>query len=246
MVDFFKSRDYPNEIIQEALERASATSRESALTPQSKADKDDRPILALTYHPHNLPVKNVLLRNFHLLQQDPTLGHIFKKPPLVAYRRDTNMGDTLVHATFNKDDNTDQNLCGNKPCGTPGCHTCPYIDTSTVFTGPTGNFSISRQFSCKSSNIVYILTCYRCNKMYVGETYRPLNERFKEHERSARLQTDNPVGQHFKSAPHNLKTDLRIAAIWSTSREGAYRKHFESKMILSLGTKQPHGMNVKR
>ena len=45
----------------------------------------------LTFHPHNNPVKAIILNNFKILQNDPETGAIFWQPPLVSFKRDKNV-----------------------------------------------------------------------------------------------------------------------------------------------------------
>ena len=110
--------------------------------------------------------------------------------------------------------------------------------------GPQGQFTSRSSFTCKSSDIVYILTCTLCHKLYVGETCRTLNERFTEHLRSMRLNYNDPIGQHFNSPVHN-HTHAKVAAVWQNPRDRAYRKHMESQVINRLGTLQPAGINTR-
>ncbi|KAL8592688.1 hypothetical protein ACOMHN_037628 [Nucella lapillus] len=133
---------------------------------------------------------------------------------------------------------------GCRPCGDKRCKTCPFIDASTTLGGPTGTFTVRSSLSCQSRDIVYILTCTLCSKLYVGETCRSLAERFSEHLRSMKLGYSNPVGQHFASPYHSF-SHAKIAAVWQNPRDRVYRKHMESRIISRLGTTQPAGMNVR-
>ena len=247
MEQFFLSRGYPKEITQPALQKASSTPRDNTLAPKTVPTKEDRPILTMDFHPHNMAVKNILLQNFGMLQEDPELRTVFSQRPLVAYKRDRNMRDLLVHARRSETDDTNHSRPGTSPCGTRNCKACQHIDTKTHFKGPKGEFSVRSNFNCQSSHVIYILTCTKCQLLYVGETYRPLVERFKEHERNARLaKKDTPVGQHFSATPHNLAQHMRIAAIYQTTRDGVFRKFMESSIIKKLGTAQPHGLNTRK
>ena len=131
---------------------------------------------------------------------------------------------------------------GTSPCQLPICKTCPYIDSNTTFYGPSGKFHAKSNLTCTSSDLIYILTCTLCQKMYVGETYRSLSERFSEHLRSIRLKYSNPVGSHFNDPLHNL-SHVRMAAVWKNGQSGIYRKFMESAIKPRPGTLQPNGLN---
>lgn len=242
MTTFFTSRGYPTDTIREALNRACATSRSQALTPKPTSDTEDRPVLTMVFHPHNLPVKNILLKNFSILQKDPKLCTVFRKPPLVAYKRDTSLRDHLVHSSVNTSQTSLPH--GTSPCNLPKCKTCPFISTTTLITGPSGQFRVQSPFTCQSDNLVYILSCTLCSKLYIGETYRTLNERFTEHLRAIRLAYNTPVAVHFNSTQHNL-SHVQITAVWQNHSGPSHRKFLESHLISKLGTVIPNGLNTR-
>ena len=243
MCTFFEEREYPKHIVQKALERARGISRKDALNPGERDDHEDRPVAVIPYHPHNLPICDILRRNFHILQSDPDLGQVFQRLPLIAFQREKNLRDLLVRAKVGLRTNN-PGPPGCNPCDEARCKTCAHIDTSTTFVGPKGRFIPRSQYTCKSSDLVYILTCTLCHKLYVGETCRTLNERFSEHLRSMRLNYRDPVGQHFNSPLHN-HTHAKVAAVWQNPCDRTYRKQMESQIISRLGTVQPAGINMR-
>ena len=56
-----------------------------------------------TFHPQNISVKNILLKNFKLVQHDPTTAEIFTQPLLISYKRDKNLSNFLVKSTLKSD-----------------------------------------------------------------------------------------------------------------------------------------------
>ena len=57
--------------------------------------------LILTYNPINHHVKNILSRNFDLLKSDPETKELFGNSRVLgAYRRDTNLRDSLVSSNL--------------------------------------------------------------------------------------------------------------------------------------------------
>jgi len=38
------------------------------------------------------------MKNWHIIQQQPILAHIFKQPPIVSYRKEKSLKDSLVRA----------------------------------------------------------------------------------------------------------------------------------------------------
>ena len=243
MISFFKERGYPNTVCTSALEKAKNTTRNEALTPSPFKATDDRPVLALTFHPHNIKVKNIIIDNFHLLQSDPRLSQIFPKPPLIAYKRDQNLRDHLVHARV-KSEVQVASRPGTTPCNRPKCLTCQYVNPASVIVGPKSSFHLHSSHNCTSSDIVYAITCALCDKVYIGETYRTLDDRFKEHHRAVRLSYNTPVGNHF-NLPHHSLHHIRISALWHNSASPQRRRFMEAKLIEDLGTLKPAGLNIR-
>ena len=99
MCQFFEKRGYPASVIRAAHHRVQQIDRQSALQTSQK-EKNDRIPFTLTFHPHNNPVKAIILNNFKILQNDPETGAIFSQPPLIAFKRNKNVGNFLVRSTF--------------------------------------------------------------------------------------------------------------------------------------------------
>ena len=97
MCQFFKKRGYPDSAITTGKHRAQEIDRETALQT-SQNEETDRIPFTLTYHPQNLAIKNVILKNFKILSNDPETKHIFSLPPLISFKRDKNLGNFLVRA----------------------------------------------------------------------------------------------------------------------------------------------------
>ena len=82
-----KKRGYPDSAVTTGKHRAQEIDRETALkTSQNK--ETDRIPFTLTYHPQNLAIKNVILKNFKILRNDPETKHMFSLPPLISFKRD--------------------------------------------------------------------------------------------------------------------------------------------------------------
>ena len=129
----------------------------------------------LTYHPHNLAAKNIILKNFKLLQNDSKTGRIFSQPPLISFKRDKNIGNFLVRSVLKSDDQP-----GTFKCARKRCNTCPFIHNADKITGPKRSIKITDRFTCTSANVIYCITCTLCKKIYIGETGRRLGDRFCE------------------------------------------------------------------
>ena len=126
MAGFFVHRNYPRTVIDRALRRVNNISRETAMRPSDDADSNKKVIpLILTFNSINCRVKKILSNNFTLLQSDPETRDVFKDfRVLGAFRRDTNLKDSLVRSSLQTTASTEDDLTGTFPCNRPRCKTC--------------------------------------------------------------------------------------------------------------------------
>ena len=244
-MDNFSDRHYPTSILQRTLGRAKSVSRESSLLPSDRPT-GDRPIVVIPYHPHNLPIKRILLDNWNILKKDPTVGKAFAAVPLVAYKRMRNIKDHVVRSRL-RDPHTNgpQAAPGTHPCTKLNCKACPFLDSNILVKGHSGKFKIHRSFHCQMSNVVYAITCKYCGKLYIGETERTLETRFSEHLASVRLNKDHlPVARHFNSFGHYIQ-EMRVQIFWRIIGDVVDRKYWEAQHISRLNTVSPFGLNLK-
>ena len=93
---------------------------------------------------------------------------------------------------------------GFNHCNRPHCRYCPLLDKSGTIKNNFGEtFQTMKNISCRSSNLIYCISCNKCNKQYVGQTMLRLKDRFIHHFRD--IETDNKeksVSRHFNSKDH--------------------------------------------
>ena len=87
MCHLFNKRGYPDSVVNTAQHRAQQIDRQSALQTSQK-EKNERIPFTLTYHPHNLAAKNIILKKFKLLRNDNETDRIFSQPRLISFKRD--------------------------------------------------------------------------------------------------------------------------------------------------------------
>jgi hypothetical protein len=98
-------------------------------------------------------------------------------------------------------------------CNNVNCRYCPKINkTGQISSSVTGReYRCMENDSCRSSNLIYCITCTRCKKQYVGQTSLRLNQRFVHHFYSiTKPDVSKPVGKHFSSRSHNGIKDVEI------------------------------------
>ena len=133
-------------------------------------------------------------------------------PPLIAFCHPRNLRDFLVRASLTV---TSQEPPGNHPCGAAGCKMCPILTATDKFTSHTivQVFKINFTTSCKSSNIICLVTFRRCGQQYVGETGQLLYHTINGHRYNINhTSTKFPVALHFNGKRHTL-ADMTVVAI---------------------------------
>ena len=82
---------------------------------------------------------------------------IFTKPPLMAFRRDSNLRDILVHSKLKKrEDNP-----GNYPCKHPRCRTCNHVSQLPTIQNLGNSFTVHKRYTCSSACLI----CYKMQKV---------------------------------------------------------------------------------
>ena len=243
MRNFFVQRGYPTSLLDTAFSKASSIPRSNTLTNSVHNGTDNNKIpLVLTYHPFNFKVRDVIRKNFHILKNDPQTSSIFSESPLVSFRHNKNIRESLVSSSLTSKTSLSE---GTFPCKRGNCKTCDYIDSTTTISAPKSNYKIKHLFSCTSSHLIYCISCSRCGMLYIGETGRTLRTRFGEHRRAVQANdVHQPVARHFNAGNHCI-SDMKIRALCPVSGSNDSRKKQEMSLISKLGTLQPLGINER-
>jgi hypothetical protein len=128
-------------------------------------------------------------------------------------------------------------------CTSNRCRVCHRVQQCLSFTSSVNgrSFGIKDSISCKTSNIVYLITCIQCSKQYVGETSRTLADRANDHFSAIRLKKPTPVGLHF-NLPNHDSSHVSITGIEAFTDNNS-RKIKEITWQNLLQTCHPHGIN---
>ena len=98
-----------------------------------------------------------------------------------VYRRPKNLKDLLVRASISTDIDSDKSK-RMKACKNPAkCRYCPILNKTGHIKSTVSkrDYATKINVSCQSNNLVYAITCRKCDKQYVGKTGRRLMERFQ-------------------------------------------------------------------
>ena len=176
-----------------------------------------------------------------VLYRSSRMREVFKEPPIVAFRRDKNLCDTLVHGK------TSGALRSTRTSCKTHCENCRLLSRDEISdTSCQVTYSPVQDITCHIRNVVYAIICTKCRStVYVGETERELRERMTEYLRDVRLRKDKPINFHFGEKGHT-QHDMDFTVLEKVyGAERIERQLRQGLWIKKLSTVLPGGCNVK-
>ena len=112
-------------------------------------------------------------------------------------------------------------------------------------------YPIKQNIRCNSQNVVYLVTCIKCSRQYIGSTSTELKVRFRNH-KSTMINNKRTceVATHFNKTPHDL-SDFKfigIEQIVNDSDSNTIEKRLltrEAYWSAQLCTLKPYGLNKR-
>lgn len=92
-----EARGYPKSLIEKTLSEVSFAVQ-STLKKQTKKTKGKILPFVTAYHPGVKNLKQILMQEWNLIQNQPLLKTIYKTPPIISYKRGKSLKDILVRA----------------------------------------------------------------------------------------------------------------------------------------------------
>ena len=262
------NRDYPAKFIRKALKKVQYGKRSQYIqkVTQPSPQPIKRPILKCIPPPKYLLLKKIILNNFHTFNLDRYVAN-----PLFITMKSKNLGDSIVKSNhrptredidrileqtrmeieingYNVTTPAPGTITKPHPCKHPRCATCQHFLPSPVIRSSHNGqcFRVRHPFTCNSSGIIYVITCIRCRKQYVGQTMKSLRERISQHRSSIKMNQPRYISKHFNLDGHNIQ-HLKVQIIDKVSENSGSVEaldKLERYWINKLGTIQPNGLNV--
>ena len=237
-----RRRGYSGRMIESQLQKVDRLDRSELLKNKEREDKNAKRVPLVVTYSNLLPdVHGIIKKHMDVLYRSTRMKDIFQEPPMVAFRRDKNLCDTLVHGKTNAALKSTNTVCNT------GCTNCELLSRDMVKdTSNSQQFQPAQDVTCRVRNVVYAILCTRCQAtVYVGETERELRERMTEHLRDIRLKREKPINFHFGAQGHT-NNDVAFAVLEKTfEAERTERQLREGIWIKKLASVKPHGCNVK-
>lgn len=141
-------------------------------------------------------------------------------------------------------------IVGFKKCESINCKLCNHSHHEKYITSsithklfvPTDN--LNRGLSCDTEYVIYLLTCNKCGKQYVGQTKRKAKTRFYEHLNNISNKKLGYLYSHFLSADHSQdNVKFQILEILPVNADAKLLIEKERFWIETLVTAFPFGLN---
>lgn len=137
-------------------------------------------------------------------------------------------------------------LPGSIQCSNRRCVSCRFMTESVSFSSSISHriFKLRSRITCKSSNVIYLVTCRKCSMQYVGETGCPLHVRILNHLSCIKLKKPSSIALHFNLTHHKISdfsfTPIELLEPTTTLSE---RRKREAFWQIILETRHPRGIN---
>ena len=251
--DYLVNRGYNRISVNQQFEKVKSIPRKDLLEPKKKDSKIVFP-LVVDYNPRLPSISRIFQTHKHLIYNSPALAKIFPRGSIIpAFRRAKNIKEILE-----KVDNS-RNVNG---ANAHGCFKCKgkcdlcqnFLVESNFFTSckTYRSYPIRQYVTCKSKNVVYLVTCNKCDLQYVGSTSNEFKVRFRNH-KSAMLTNKKTceAAIHYNKEPHVL-SDVRFIILeeicnLNNSSNSVDQRQLtrEAYWCAQLCTLQPHGLNKR-
>ena len=188
-----RKRGYSGKLIETQLQKVDRLEGSELLNQKRREKNNKRVPLVMTYTNLLPNVHSIVRKHVKVLYRSDRLKGIFRDPPIVAFKRDMNLSDTLINGKTNKAVKVAQISCK------PYFKFCKLLYREEVQdTKDQTAYNPVTDVTCRIRNIIYGIICKVCQSVvYVGETERELQARMTEHLRDIKLKREKPINHHF-------------------------------------------------
>ena len=244
MKSWFSQRGYPNKLIETETSKVKFSGQK--VFHRTKAEKGVS--LVVTHHPLLKTIGKIIHDNLYLLYMNEELKHLFTPGPIVTFTSSRNTSSYFVRAKFYPVERS----VGSFNCKRPHCQIYTYVNETDSFTSTvTGEtYKINNKFDCMEKCLIYLLTCNKCRKQYVGETVDTFRYRWNNYRSNCRKHAhgisckQEHLYEHFCDSEHSgFLNDVSITFIDKTDLTNPLQR--ENYWKHTLKTFSPYGLNIK-
>ena len=210
-------------------------------------------LILFHFYPALNKVREILKKTQRYTIRSPRLSAVLPSPTRVAFRNPKTLTDHLVRSKLKiRDSNDEEN--GIYKCGNINSDICnvSYLGNEFQSAVTEKRYHTNFKFDCNNINLIYLLTCKRCRKQYIGFTVTKFHMRFNQYKSNIKLYGERKRGfkqekliEHFFCSNHNgNQKDIFVETNGQcdlNDQEGR-----EDFWIHHLDTMFPKGMNQRK
>ena len=102
LIKKLRRRGYSGKTINSQMAKVDKLDRGELLKKRKRRKESDRVPMTVTYSNLLPDLNHIIRKHTRVLYKSERMTKVFQEPPMVAYRRDRNLGDSLVHGKTNK------------------------------------------------------------------------------------------------------------------------------------------------
>ena len=246
-------RGYPAHLVNEAMIRVNLfTQTEALLTSARSKDQkpDEKKLFCITeYNPYAPNLKTLINKLWSMNDRSSSTRALISYSIVFGYRKPRCLSDWLCRS----DVRTKLACKAVYPrCTRPHkCLTCPYLEKSgeIISNSTRRKYRTLKKITCRSSNLIYCISCKECGKQYVGQTKHEIKVRLTNHRSSIRNKYETPVARHFVSHGNIKNPPMKVHILQLVSNSVGIdtknlRDMWEDIWMSRLNTIIPNGMNI--
>ena len=150
------NRGYLKQDIASAIDKARQRSRDVLLSYRPKSAEVGTIFpFVLTYHPDLPKIRDIVDKNWSIIESSDELKDIHQSKPVMAFRRPKSLCDFLVRARLKPNSDVDNQDGECRPCGRQRCQCCKMITpASTVKSSSRATVRLRQNTNCTTENVV--------------------------------------------------------------------------------------------
>jgi hypothetical protein len=227
MEEWLCTLGYPQKLTTDAIIRAK--------TEKPNTDTQNRTEFInyiTTFNPNNTDLFPCIKDSFEFLKINDDTKEIFKNRNVRKCNKQAkNLKSYLTRAEFTEEIKQFKVT----KCNRARCKTCPILIEGTNFNFENGTHAfINENMTCTSQNVLYVMKCGNCPKLYIGETSDKLSMRMNVHRQQIRDTNLRHlfVSKHIAECAKNKEPNFSVMPFKKIFNEDpAYRKTIEKDSI---------------
>ena len=222
-------------MVDAAINQTRTITRAQALKKVDRDRQSRRPVNRVAYDPRLPNIQSIHFKYWRgMTRKNPYLAEVFPGRQLVAFKRQTNIRDSLVRSKVPPIQNrkTERDKRGMERCGKQ-CPACLFVKEEKFIKYNKSTWTIISEVNCETKNLVYLVECNKelGKEKYIDESYKSLKDRTMEHVSYIKsIFPTKATGEHFNLAGHSLN-NMTITITEKVKGDEDTRKQRETHLI---------------